>query len=136
MDAAADRRSRKKESMKRRVVPSVALVAGLVFAGGGIAWAGMGSHSVKVPLSSAVVVGAKTLPAGDYTFSWNGNGPQVDVTIEQHGKTIEQTTAKIIDTGMRSDNESVLTRRDKVGAPVLEEVQMRGQSTALQFKAA
>jgi hypothetical protein len=122
--------------MKRRVAPLVALAASLVLVGAGMAWAGTESHSVKVTLDSAVMLGGQTLPAGNYTFSWMGNGPQVNVAVKEHGRVIEQTKAQIVEKARRAASESLLTRTEKKGAPYLEEVRLRGERTAIDFKAA
>ena len=45
-----------------------------------------------------VQVGAEKLPAGKYKVAWTGNGPEVQVTLTQSGKTVLTFTAKAIET--------------------------------------
>jgi len=113
-----------------------AVAVGFVAAGAGSARADDQSHSVQVPLDSAVMLAGQTLPAGEYTFSWMGSGPQVDVAIKRGGKVIEEAKARLVEESARSEQESILTRRQTSGASVLEEVRLGGERTALVFKSA
>jgi hypothetical protein len=119
--------------MDRRVGSVVGLIAGLAFVGAGVARAGDRSSSVDVTLSTATEVGAKTLQPGDYTFSWTGNGPQVEVDVKEHGKIVDEAKAKVVEEPKRADEQSTVTRNTKSGTRVLEELRVRGERTALEF---
>jgi hypothetical protein len=121
--------------MKRLVRPLVSAAAALVLVGVGAAWAGGNSHSVKVSLDSPTMVAGKTLAAGHYTFAWQGNGPEVNVTVKRDGRTIDQTQARIVNEGRRSRYQERVVRQES-GTRVLEEVRFRGKTTALVFKSA
>jgi hypothetical protein len=45
-------------------------------------------NSQSVNFASPVKVGATELPAGDCKVTWNGTGDNVQVTIEENGKTL------------------------------------------------
>jgi hypothetical protein len=119
--------------MERRAGAFVGLIAGLVLVGAGVARAGDRSFSVDVALESATMVAGKTLQPGDYTFSWTGNGPQVEVAVKQDGKIVEEAKAKIVDQATRAEEQSMVTRKAQSGAPILEELRVRGERTALMF---
>ena len=119
--------------MYRRVGSVVGLVAGLVFFGAGVARAGDQSHSLDVTLSNAITVAGKTLEPGNYTFSWTGNGPQVEVEVKEYGKIVDEAKAKVVQEATRSEDQSMLTRKAKSGDRVLEELRVRGEKTAVVF---
>jgi hypothetical protein len=116
--------------MMRRVF---SVGAGLVLASAGLVWASSDSHSVSVSLDEPVTLAGKALPAGDYHFKWQGDQPKVDVTVESHDKTVLVAHAKLEERAMPARSESVLTRKTKSGASVLEELRLQGQKTALVF---
>jgi hypothetical protein len=78
--------------MKRFVGPFVA-------AGAGAAWAGTHTHHVGVSFDSPTMLAGKTLPAGQYTFAWQGNGPAINVTVQRDGKIMDETQAKLVNEG-------------------------------------
>ena len=53
-------------------------------------------QSVIIPQN--VQVGAEKLPAGKYKVAWTGNGPEVQVTLTQRGKTVLTFAAKATET--------------------------------------
>ena len=53
-------------------------------------------HKGSLQVGSAVQVNGKELPPGDYTVTWVGEGPNVDVRIARGNKEIATTQAKIV----------------------------------------
>lgn len=107
--------------------------AGLVLASAGLVWASSESHSVKVNLDEPVTLAGKALPAGDYRFEWQGDEPKFDVTVERDDKTVVVAHAQLERRPVEAQSQSVVTRRTKSGASIMEELRLRGQKTALVF---
>jgi hypothetical protein len=53
-------------------------------------------HKGNLQVENAVQVNGKELPPGDYTVTWEGEGPNVDVHIAQGKKEVATTQAKIV----------------------------------------
>ncbi len=114
----------------------VLLVAAATLAAGGAAWAGSNkAHSIHVTLDTPMVVRGKALPAGDYSLSWVGEAPQVDVTFKRDSKVVTEASAKVEQLAQPSREEEVISRALKDGQQVLEQVRLRNQKTALVFSA-
>ena len=52
-------------------------------------------NSKKVTIATPVQVGSTTLQPGDYSVSWTGNGPSVNVTFAKGKKTVASAPAKL-----------------------------------------
>jgi hypothetical protein len=118
--------------MMRRVF-SVGAGLGLILASAGMVWASSESHSANVYLDGPTTLAGKVLPAGDYRLEWKGDQPKVDVTVERNDRTVAVAQAKLEERAKPAKVESVLTRRTKSGASIVEEVRLRGKKTALVF---
>jgi hypothetical protein len=87
-------------------------------------------NSQSLNISSPVKVGTTNLPAGDYRVTWNGTGENVQVTIEENGKTLT-VPAKLV--GEKHIHKGyVVSRVD--GADQLQTIQLKDVS--LQFESA
>ncbi len=114
----------------------VLLVAAGTLAAGSAAWAGSHkSHSIHVILDTPMIVSGKALPAGDYSLSWMGEAPKVDVTFKRDAKVVAEASAKVEQLPQPSREEEVISRSLKDGKQALEEVRLRNQKTALVFSA-
>lgn len=77
-----------------------------------------------VNLNEPTVVGSVTLQAGEYTFDWNGTGPEVQVSFSRGDKTFATVPATL--TAEHNPQESVLTSQtQESGARLLVEIEMK-----------
>jgi hypothetical protein len=93
------------------------------------------SRSVHVTLTAPLTVSGKTIPAGDYRFSWAGDANKVDVSIEQHNKVVATAEATVKQLPTASRQEEVIARVSKSGQQVIEQLRLRGETTTLVFPA-
>ena len=96
----------------------------------GIAVAGA-KESAKVEVPYEVSWAGKVLPAGEYTFEWQGQGAVLDVTVLRGRQVVAQGHGRLEDVQKKAAANAVGTRRDTSGARLLTRVDFRGKATVL-----
>lgn len=91
------------------------------------------THKGGLRLGSAVQLGDKQLPAGDYTVKWDGSGPNVQVNIIRDGKVVATAPAQVVDLGRKWPQDSAETTAGAAGNRSLTEIRFEGKSFALKF---
>ncbi len=113
------------------MVRKIVGISALAFA----AMAGLASadvkESVKVEIPYEVSWAGKVLPAGAYTFEWQGEAASLEVTVRRGQKVVAQGRGKLDEVKIKSEANAVGTRRDADGARVLTHVDFRGKTTIL-----
>jgi len=82
--------------------------------------------------SNASVNGTK-LKAGDYKLEWDGNGPNVEVSILQGKKVIAKVPAKVVDLDKASNNDAAVLKQEGAGDATLAGVRFQGKKFALEL---
>lgn len=75
----------------RNVISSAVLIVLLSLSG----WAGEGGKAT-IQLYQPTTVGSTELAPGEYKISWQGTGPQVDVTFSQGKKALVTAPAQVV----------------------------------------
>ncbi len=88
-------------------------------------------HNVVLPETTQV--GTVQLAPGQYTMEWNQTGSTAEVNFVQHGKTLAQAPAKIVDLGHSALNDSVTLKTESQSAGALEQIQFGGHKEAFSF---
>jgi len=86
----------------------------------GVSAADKGSGNVTI--SESVKIGASQLAPGDYKLSWEGTGPNVQVTFSR-GKNSFTTPATITDQSNPYGRTAVIVKQDN-GSRVLNSIQL------------
>lgn len=60
------------------------------------AFAAGAGHKGSLQISDPVQVNGQSLPAGDYTVTWNGDGPNVTVNFARGGKVLATAPASVV----------------------------------------
>jgi hypothetical protein len=82
-------------------------------------------------VSDSFTVSGKQLAAGDYTVKWEGNGPNVELSILQ-GKTVVATTpARLVDLNSSASQNAAVVRKNGDGSRALTEIRFSGKKYAL-----
>jgi hypothetical protein len=116
--------------MKRTKTVQAVAVAILLLAAG--AWAANKGNSTTVKIFDPVMVNGKALAPGEYKVTWEGSGPEVQVSFLQ-GKTVAATaTAKIVPQDSANDRTATITRQDGKGLDLLE-IRPQGKKEALRL---
>lgn len=78
-------------------------------------------------------IAGKTLPTGDYTVRWEGNGDQVDLKIYKGKNVVASVPARVIQLSSPAGYNSAVVNSDGSGTPTLSEIRFGGKKYALQI---
>lgn len=91
------------------------------------------THKGGLTIGSAVQVGGTQLQAGDYALKWDGDGPNVQVSIVRGGKVVATVPARVVDLGQKSQYSQAETSAGANGERSLTRVRFEGKSFALDI---
>lgn len=92
-----------------------------------------GDHSGKFNLNTAAELNGKSLAAGDYKVSWEGQGPEVNVTISQGKKMVLTAPARLVERESKAPRNAVVMRTNGGGTGSIVELQLAGKQSVLVF---
>jgi hypothetical protein len=108
---------------------SALLVMAMLFATTAFAAA----NKASVEINKDVVVGGKTLAAGKYTVTWEGQGQNVDLSVAKGKQLIVKTPAHLLDLPRISANDAVVVKDNPDGTRALSQIQISGKKYALEL---
>ncbi|HMK23222.1 MAG TPA: hypothetical protein VK466_12875 [Terriglobales bacterium] len=91
--------------------------------------ANKGTLTVQDP----VMVNGTKLTAGDYKVQWEGNGPNVELSISQGKKVIAKVPAHMVDLAEPSQNDAAVVKNNGNGVRTLSEVRLSGKKFAFSI---
>src|SRR5882724_9130357 len=91
------------------------------------------ANKESIEISKDVVVGGKTLTAGKYTVTWEGQGQNVDLSVAKGKQLIVKTPAHLLDLPMISANNAVVVKDNPDGTRALSQIQISGKKYALEI---
>jgi predicted lysophospholipase L1 biosynthesis ABC-type transport system permease subunit len=86
-------------------------------------------------LNNTVSVNGKQLQAGDYSVTWDGDGPDVQLNIMKGHKVVAQTPAKVVAIVQASGSNQAVVERYSDGSASLKELRFNGKKFALAISA-
>ena len=89
--------------------------------------ANKGSLTVQEP----VMLNGTKLAAGDYKVQWDGNGPNVELSITQGKKVIAKVPAHMVDLDSPAQSDAAVVKNNGDGTKSLTEVRLSGKKFAL-----
>jgi len=89
--------------------------------------ANKGSLQVQEPLS----VNGQQLKPGDYKVQWDGNGPNVELSIMQGKKVVTKVPAHVVDLAAASNADAAVVKNNADGSKSLSELRFGGKKYAL-----
>lgn len=90
-------------------------------------------NSGKFDVPNRVQFQGKQLDPGTYKVEWNGNGPNVNVSILKGRKTIAEAPARLLDQSFFSP--AIVTHQNKDGKNVLDQIQLKNKEIDLRARA-
>ena len=85
-------------------------------------------HNIVIPAS--MQVGSTLLKAGTYKVEWQGDGPSLQVSFMEHGKTVATAEGKMVERDRPSPYDDVVS--GTAGKEqMLKEINFRGQKETL-----
>jgi hypothetical protein len=89
------------------------------------------ASKANLTLNSPTSVNGTNLKPGDYRLEWDGNGPNVEVSILQGKKVLTKVPAKVVDLDKAPSNDSAILKQNGDGSMTLAEVRFQGKKYAL-----
>ena len=87
----------------------------------------------ELQLSHPVTVNGTTLKAGEYKVQWEGNGPNVEISILQGKNIVAKTSARMVELETPSANDAAVTRTNGNGASSLAGIRFQGKKFSLEL---
>jgi hypothetical protein len=100
-----------------------------------LATSAFAANKGSLKVSDPVTVSGKSLAAGEYTFKWEGNGPNVELSFLHGNKVIATTSARMIDLDRSAYSDTSVVRRNDDGSRTLSEIRFAGKKYALALGA-
>ena len=91
--------------------------------------ANKGSLTVQEP----VMLNGTKLAAGDYKVQWDGNGPNVELSIVQGKNVVAKVPAHVIELPTPAANDAAVTRKNDSGPSSLAGLRFQGKKFALEL---
>jgi uncharacterized protein YfaP (DUF2135 family) len=104
---------------------SKSLILGLALL---LASSAFAATKASLKLDNPATVNGTTLKPGDYTFQWDGTGPNVEVSIMQGKNVIAKVPAKVVDLPAKSQNDAVVTNGETIAS-----IRFEGKKFALEL---
>jgi len=117
--------------MKSTLLPKlITVIVSVLLAGS--AFAGT-THKGDLQVADPVQVNGKQLPAGDYTVSWNEEGPNVNLNITRDGKLMATVAAKIVPLAQKAQENAAELKTNSSGARDLTAIRFAGKKFQLEL---
>lgn len=87
----------------------------------------------SLQVNNTVSVNGKQLEAGDYSVTWDGTGPDVQLNILKGKKVVAQTGAKVVSMDKAPTGDQAIVVRNTDGSASLKEIRFGGKKYALSI---
>jgi hypothetical protein len=91
------------------------------------------ANKASIEISKDVVVAGKTLPAGNYTVTWEGQGQNVDLSLAKGKEVVVKAPAHLLDLARASADDAVVTNDSPDGTCTLSQIRIHGKKFALEL---
>ena len=83
-------------------------------------------------VNNTLTVNGANLKPGDYKLQWEGNGPDVEVSILQGKNVVAKVPAKVVDLTAAPQSDATVTRHNNDGSSSLAGVRFEGKKFAIE----
>jgi hypothetical protein len=108
---------------KALVLGSALLLASSAFA----------ATKANLQLASAVTVNGNQLKPGDYKVTWEGSGPNVELSITQGKNVVAKVPAHVVELKTEAPQDAAITQKNGNGPDTLTAVRFHGKKISLEF---
>lgn len=98
-----------------------------------LATSAFAASKANLTLNNPTSINGTSLKAGEYKLLWDGNGPNVEVSIMQGKKVIAKVPAKVVDLNQSSANDAALLKQNSDGTTTLAGARFQGKKFALEL---
>ena len=96
-----------------------------------LATAVFASNKGSMQISTPVMVNGKQLNPGDYSVKWEGNGPNVQVSIMKGKNVVAQAPAHIVTLNNSTADDAAVVQKNNDGSSSLSQIRFGGKKYAL-----
>jgi len=98
-----------------------------------LASSAFGATKASLQLNHPVTVNGTTLKAGDYKLQWEGNGPNVELSILQGKNVVAKVPAHVVELSTPSGNDAAVTQKNDSGTDSLAGIRFQGKKFSLEL---
>jgi len=98
-----------------------------------MAVAAFASNKGSVSVSENVTIGNQPLSAGDYSVKWDGNGPDIQLSILKGSKVVATTPAELVDASQPFSNNAAVVTTNADGSRSLAALELSGKKFVIQI---
>lgn len=91
------------------------------------------ANKANFTLNSATTVNGTKLQAGDYKLEWDGNGPEVQLSIVKGKNVVAKVPAKIVELSSKAPNDAAVIKTNEDGSTKLSGLRFQGKKTAFDL---
>jgi hypothetical protein len=95
-----------------------------------LATSAFASNKGSLAVTDPVSVGGKQLAAGDYKVSWEGNGPNVELSIMKGKNVVATVPAHMIELSSSASSDAAVVSHNSDGTQTLSEIRFSGKKYA------
>jgi hypothetical protein len=121
---------KKKGAVMKFATVSKSLVLGLAVL---LASSAFAATKASLQLSNPVTVNGTKLKPGDYKLQWEGNGPNVELSIMQGKSVLAKVPAHLVELETPAANDAAVVRKNDSGPNSLAGIRFQGKKLALEL---
>ena len=87
----------------------------------------------SIELDQPATIGGHQLAPGEYKFTWDGTGPNVDLMIKSHGKLVATVPAHLIELSRPEPSNGYEVHTNNDGSQILTSIEFGGKKYELSF---
>ena len=87
----------------------------------------------SLQITDSTSVGGKQLKPGDYTVTWDGDGPNVQLNIMKGSKVVTTVPAHVVTVDHSAASNSTVATENKDGSKSLSEIRFSGKKYTLEI---
>jgi hypothetical protein len=91
------------------------------------------ANKTSIDVRNDLMVSGKTLPAGKYTVTWEGQGQNVDLIVAKGKEVLVKTPAHLVNLSTPAANNAVVSKNNPDGTSALSQIQISGKKFALEI---
>ena len=115
-------------SISKTLSKSMVLGAAVLLASSAFA-----ATKASLQLSNPVTVNGTTLQPGEYKVQWEGDGPNVEISILQGKNVVAKAPAHVVELQTTAADDAAVTRKNDNGPNSLTGIRFHGQKRSLEL---
>jgi len=90
-----------------------------------------GTNKTTLQVQEATTVSGTKLAPGEYKVQWEGNGPNVEMSILKGKNVVAKVPARMVELPSAAPSDAAVVHRNEDGSRSLSEIRMSGKKYAL-----